>query len=215
MKRISYTFSKECILYHKETVREYLENSHVFEYSETTVIADLFRYIIDQSGFTLYDSIEEVLEDNEAVNITDAELLRFFMILHNNEHYSLWNPYVSVDKLFTYLGISDSVELHFENSFGGEGNFNDVECEGIQFYFHSDERKHWGKPHVHAIRDKKWITIDLEQLTVLKGHFKKKRYETEALECVKAHIDTFIKGWNDHSNGIKVNLPDFYNQEPA
>lgn len=210
MKTITVSFSKECIPYHKEMVREFLKGTHTYQYDETTRIVDLFRYLWDKSGFTAEDESDEEWDSsenyNEQIEFADDEILRFFVILHDNDYYSLWNPNVYIDPLFTYLGIQDKVELYFETSFGGEGSFNEVECEGIQFYFHSDETVHWGRPHIHAKVDENQISIDLNTFEIIVGRFEKRKQEKEAVECVKTHQRTFMKGWNDHSNGIRVNL---------
>ena len=221
MKTIEVLFSKDCFPQHSIVKQEFLNTPHHYEYDEDTRIVELFRFLFDSSGmfffeeeiYTRDDKGQLLHEGKGRMEITDDMLLELFLIKRNQEYIMLWDRTVLIDKLFTYLGFDNTVELYFESGFGGEGYFNVVECEGVKFYFHSDEAVHWGKPHVHAWNHDKEITIDLNTFEVLAGHFQRAKYENDAIDCVKKHQLTFMRGWQDYTNGIRVDLGKYLDLE--
>ena len=214
MNTIKITFAKDCIPRHHVVDHGFLETPQFFDYDENTRIVDLFRYLFDKSGLFFYEESicyrdgkgNWIEENNGRMEVTDAMLLELFLIEYKNDYVSIWNGEAKVKVLFDFIGVSDSITVYYEPSFGGEGYFKGVECKGIQFYFHSQEKVHQGRPHVHAFKNDDEITIDLNTYDILVGHFRKKKDETQAVECVKNHQMTFMQAWNDCTNGIYVDL---------
>lgn len=221
MMTIEVLFSKDCFPRHSIVKQEFLKTPHHYEYNKDTRITDLFRFLFDSSGMFFYEE-ETYIRDGKGqlihegkgrMEITDDMLLELFLIKRGKSYVSLWDKTIQIDKLLTYLGLTDIVELYFESSLEGEGYFSAVECNGIQFYYHSDEAVHWGKPHVHAINHGKEISIDINTFEILAGHFKKSKDEKKAIDLVRKHQLTFMKGWQDNTNGIKVNLNEYFDLE--
>lgn len=210
-------FSEECFSCHEEYQQGFLKANHVFPYDDTTRIVDLFRFLFDKSievlrdGETCYCNIEEEYENRYGplAEITNRDLLRFFLIKQHNRFISLWDETVTIKGIANYLRIGDTITLYFEGSFGGEGYFDEIELKGMRFYYHSKEQNHRGRPHIHVKKGQKWISVDLFSFEILEGHFVKAKYENCAIDCIKENQRAFIKGWNDYSNGIKVNLDQY------
>ena len=145
-------------------------------------------------------------------------LYDLFRIVRNGRVITIWDTTVKFDKLLKYLKIDSILELYFECSFTGTGTFGYV--DGIEYYFQSKERNHWGRPHVHV--KYRGIKMSIDIINLCRLNKKKRKHEKpivnelekRAIECVRKHQRAFITGWNDHTNGIWVDISRYIDEEP-
>lgn len=102
-------------------------------------------------------------------------------------------------RLLLFLGNSNAITLYYRIGIGGGLGLG--EEKGIRYFFYSNESAH--TPHVHAKYQGRTVSIDLQTLKV-KGSFKSKKKEFEAVQHIRANQAEYIKKFALYTNGIDI-----------
>ena len=111
-----------------------------------------------------------------------------------------------LNKLICFLGNPPT--LYLDYAIGLPGGFGLDERNGIYYFLHTKELRH--VPHVHARYQGKEISVELLTDNV-KGTFKNRKKQKEAIAYVKANSEEFLRKYNMKTNGIHI--PGEYIQE--
>ena len=121
-----------------------------------------------------------------------------FLIKYKNENCNI-NPCVYFRKFVKYLGNPE--ELQLEYVIGLPGGLGIEKTKGINYFLHTKETNHL--PHIHARYQGDEILIYINTLEI-KGKFKNKNKDKEALEYVKNNREKLLIKYRDYTNGIIV-----------
>lgn len=102
-------------------------------------------------------------------------------------------------RLLLFLGNSNAITLYYRIGIGGGLGLG--EEKGIRYFFYSNESAH--TPHVHAKYQGRTVSIDLQTLKV-KGSFKSKKKEFEAVQHIRANQAEYIKKFALYTNVLRV-----------
>ena len=121
-----------------------------------------------------------------------------FMVWRNGERLCL-DDSGRVAKLYIYLNFTECIDLEYV-FYNGIGVALD-EIEGIEFFYHTKERRH--VPHIHARYQGDVIAIELQSQKVI-GKFKNRNKQKKAIQYVIENKEKLIKEYNQKTNGIRV-----------
>lgn len=121
-----------------------------------------------------------------------------FQVVQDGRFYCL-DGKGKLHKLIEFLG--NPASLYLDYAIGLPGGFDLDEKDGIRFFVHTKELRH--VPHIHARYQGEVISIEILTLKV-RGAFKNKKKQQEAICYVELNRDELLKQYNLKTNGIHI-----------
>ena len=175
-----------------KTFRDFSQGKFIFNFNDKTTTSDLINRIYEQIKF---DS-----------SIFDCNYSPIF--IYAKSIYININPtnYLLNDLLSKY-NIQNTINIYLEFSSSAGNIFYE---NGIRYYMHSNEQCRHSDPHIHIEYNDYQATMNLrtDEITgYLPNKIKKK-----AIQKIKSNIKALLTFWNEHTNGLKVDVDMFLNE---
>ena len=136
--------------------------------------------------------------------IQDFNILEMYF-LKDGLRYSIGDENKSLEFYLHKLGILNKIDLQILVSADAGSVYED---HGIRFYMNSREGKRHNEPHIHVDvrRGEGTGSFSLKTGEQLSGDSIRKKDKKIIKEVIEEHQKNFLEYWNDHTDGLDVDL---------
>ena len=158
------------------------------EINENTTFKEIVEYYLEEVGI-----------DKESF----LSLPIFPSVIANKACYEIEDLTITVSYVLDNYDCGEVLRICFFLSVLQGEVFHD---DGISYYMHSNENTSNNLPHVHVSKSGEFdIVVDFLNLTLIEGNIKQRQLN-QILDVIKTKQNTLVDYWNNHTNGIKINV---------
>ena len=168
---------------------------------DTFTVKELWDWI----DFKIYGNSSKCKNSNTLNFVQEYNIVKKYLVF-NNLRYKIEDT----DKPLSYylqkmsMLETDTTNVQLLVSANAGTVFKD---DGIRYYMHSKESGSHNTPHVHVdVRHEATGSFSIIDGTQLSGEKIKKRDVNKIQNVIKKEKDNFLKYWNEHTDGLTVDL---------